>query len=128
MLALDMFGPTITELDMEYYYWLYQKETVAYPLLSISAFDISSPHSRSLSNILSRLRKLHLALDLTANALEDLYEDVFLEGHAAMALSQASNLESLYIEPLKVTMTQVKKVPFSLSWEAIVSRSLRHLC
>ena len=38
MLTLDMFGPTITELDMEYYYWLYQKETVACPLLSISAF------------------------------------------------------------------------------------------
>ena len=97
MLALDTFGLSITELDMEYYYWRYQKETVACPLLSISAFDISNPHSRSLSNTFSRLRKLHLALDLTANGLEGLWEDVFLEGHAAMALSQARNLESLYI-------------------------------
>ena len=97
MLALDMFGPTITELDMEYCRWLYQKETVACPLLSTSAFDISTPHSRSLSNVLSRLRQLHLALDLTAYELGGFYEDIFLQGHAAMALSQASNLEGLYI-------------------------------
>jgi hypothetical protein len=94
--ALGEYGHSITELDMEYYYFSDVKSLAASRFLSLRAFDISMSQSHHLGNGLSRLKRLHLGFDLSLAYYPRCLE-IFREGHTATALSRAINLESLYL-------------------------------
>ena len=65
--------------------------------LLFSAFSPSISHSCYLAYVLPMLTEFHLSLDARFNKYHRVNDTSFREHHVALALSSATNLDSLYI-------------------------------